>query len=169
MSKIEVTYQGGGIAYVSNPDPINGETVTLTATPFAGATLDDIEAWDENGYPIALYVQEVQTFTWRYVSMSIHVTFSPPKINIYIDGDGSAYVTNEYPQLGDSVTLHCDPDQGKRVKKVVGYDENGNLIPFRPIKEQTFTWNYQTLDIYVTFGRAISHHMPLWMYPMFRE
>ena len=169
MSDIYVEYEGGGTAWVSNSHPNIGEQVTLYAIPFAGATLDDIEAWDEGGYSIALSVQEEQTFTCNSQVITIHVTFSPPKIHIYIDGDGSAYVTNEYPVTGDSVTLHCDPDQGKRVKRVEAYDENGNLVPMRAVKEQTFIWNYQTLDIYVKFGRVYTHRMPIWMYPFLRE
>ena len=169
MPKIEVTYTDGGTAWVDNPNPEIGEIVTLNAVPFSGGGIDDIEAWDDQGYPIALYVQEVQTFTWNYVSMTIHVTFTPPKINIHIDGDGAAYVSNDFPSIGDNVTLHSDPDMGNRVKKIVGYDENGNVVTFRPIKEQEFIWNYQSLDIYITFGRRIPHRMPIEMYPIYGQ
>ena len=162
MSKIDIYSTGGGSAWVSNYDPQDGEEITIYAEPVTGATLDDIVAFDIGGFPVALYVQEEQTLIWQdsYGKLSIYVTFSEPKIHIYIDGDGSAYVSNDYPVQGETVTLHCDPDQGKRVKKIAAYDENGTPVSFRPIKEQQFIWNYQTLNIYVTFGRAISHKMP---------
>ena len=171
MSKIDVYSTGGGTALVSNPDPVNGEDVILNAIPNTGATLDDIVAFDIGGYPVALYVQQQQTITWRdsYGKLSIYVTFSEPKIHIYIDGDGTAYVSNEYPVSGETVTLYCDPDTRRTIKSIVGYDENGNIITFSNKKEQEFIWTYDTLDIYVTFGKELEHHMPIWMYPMFNE
>ena len=76
MSLIDVITTGNGVAWVDNPDPVQGDTVTLNAIPDTGETLDDIQAWDEHGYSIALYVQQVQQFTWNYGSMTISVTFS---------------------------------------------------------------------------------------------
>ena len=171
MSKIDVYSTGGGTAWVSNSDPADGETVTLNAVPVSGATLDDIEAFDIGGYPVAIYVQQQQQITWydSYGKLSIYVTFSEPKIHIYIDGDGTAYVSNEYPVSGETVTLYCEPDVRRRVKSVVGYDENGDIITFSNKKEQDFIWTYDTLDIYVTFGKKLEHHMPIWMYPMFND
>lgn len=169
MPLITVNYTGGGTAWVDNPNPSAGETVTLYAEPFEGATLDDIEAVDGEGYSIALYVQEEQTFEWQYDTMTITVTFSPPKIDITVIGDGAAWVSNDYPVTGDNVTLHCEPDPMKRIVSIVATDENGNIIPMRLKKEQTFIWLYQHLDIVITFGRAISHRMPIWMYPFLKE
>ena len=167
MSAIEVVVSGGGYAWVDNPNPSQGDTVTLTCVPFTGAQLEDIYAYEEHGYSVALYVQEIQTFEWAYQSMTIYVEFTEPKIHIYIDGDGTAVVSNEYPTTGETVTLTCVPDMGKRVKKIEGYDENGNPVTFRRLKEQDFVWNYQSLDIYVTFGRRIPHRMPIEMYPIY--
>lgn len=170
MSTIEVTYTGGGTAWVDNPNPSAGEYVTLYAEPFDGANLEDIVAYNEHGESVAIYVQEVQTFLWEdqyFHQMFIYVTFTEPKIHIYIDGNGSASVSTEFPVAGETVILDCVPDMGQRVKKIVGYDENGNTVTFRRKKVQSFTWNYQTLDIYVTFGRRIPHRMPIEMYPIY--
>ena len=171
MSKIDVYSTGGGTAWVSNPDPVDGEDVILNAIPNTGATLDDIVAFDIGGYPVALYVQQQQTITWRdsYVKLSIYVTFSEPKIHIYIDGDGTAYVSNEYPVSGETVTLYCEPDARRRIASITAEDENGNIITFPNRKEQDFIWQYTTLDIFVKFGKEFEHNMPIWMYPMFRE
>lgn len=171
MSKIDVYSTGGGSAWVSNYDPQDGEEITIYAEPVTGATLDDIVAYDIGGFPVALYVQEEQTLIWQdsYGKLSIYVTFSEPLIHIYIDGDGSANVSNEYPVSGETVILECIPDMGKRIASIVGYDENGNLVRFRRKKTQSFTWVYQTLDIYVTFKRRIPHRMPIEMYPIYNR
>ena len=167
MSAIEVFTQGSGMAWVSNSNPSPHEIVTLYCQPFAGARLEDIHAYEEHGYAVALYVQEEQTFEWTYESMMINVYFTEPKIHLYIDGNGSASVSTEFPTTGETVTLDCVPNMGQRVKKIVGYDENGNLVTFRRKKVQDFVWVYDTLDIYITFGRRIPHRMPIEMYPIY--
>lgn len=171
MSDIWVEYEGGGTAWVNNNHPNIGEEVTLYAIPFTGATLDDIQAWDEHGYSVALYVQEEQTFICNSQTITIHVTFSEPKIHIYIDGNGSAYVTNEYPSFSEVVTLYIDPMAGYKIMRVVGYDENGNTVRFSNRKIQSFMWNYQTLDIYITIrvDNNQKKGMPIWMYPRLRK
>lgn len=80
MSKITITTVGNGIAWVNDYDPNYLDYVTLTVQPDAGESLVDIQAWDENGYSIALYVQPTQTFLWQYGTMDILVTFTgtPP-------------------------------------------------------------------------------------------
>ena len=173
MSKIDVYSTGGGTAWVSNSDPADGETVTLNAVPVSGATLDDIEAFDIGGYPVAIYVQQQQQITWRdsYGKLSIYVTFSEPKIHVYVDGNGSAYVTNEYPSVSEVVTLYIDPAPSFKILSVIGYDENGNAIRFSNRKIQSFMWTYQTLDIYITIrvDNNKDKGMPIWMYPRLRK
>lgn len=78
MAKIDVVVSGNGIAYIDDNNPEPNQVVTLTCTPDAGETLDDILAWDSTGHSIAMYVQEVQSFAWNpdWVSMTISVEFS---------------------------------------------------------------------------------------------
>ena len=75
---ISVSYTGNGYAYVDNPNPLDGETVTLYCEPDEGETLDDVTATDINGYAIALATTEEQTFTYQesWVEMYIDVVFS---------------------------------------------------------------------------------------------
>lgn len=75
---ITVSSEGNGYAYVNNPSPMDGETVTLYCVPDAGETLDDVTARDINGYAIALATTTEQTFTYQdsWVEMYIHVVFS---------------------------------------------------------------------------------------------
>lgn len=173
MSKIDVVVSGNGTAWVDNYDPSDGENVTLYCNPNEGETLDDVEAWDSGGHSIAMGVVPVQTFPWSdaFVAMTILVTFSSatptPKIRINIDGDGSAYVDNEYPETGDTVTLFCDPQPRFRIDSIIAYDENGNIVPFEKVRQQSFIWEYQFLDIYITFKRKREKRMPIWMYPIF--
>lgn len=169
MSAITVYVTGNGTAWVDIPDPFEGETVTLYCEPNEGAELLDITAREEHGYSVALYVQEEQQILWQYETLDIYVEFSEPKIKITIEGDGTAYVSNENPVDGESVTLYCQPDRGRKIKQIVGWDENGNPVLFTPRKQQSFIWDYMSLEIVVTFGRKIIGNMPIWMYPCLRE
>ena len=171
MANIWVQYTGDGTAWVSNPTPNIGEQITLYAIPADGATLDDIEAWDEYGYSVALYVQEEQDFICNSNTITIQVTFSEPKIHIYVDGNGTASVSNRYPSVSEIVTLYIDPMPRQRILSVIGYDENGNVVRFRNRKVQSFMWTYQTLDIYITIriDNKIDKRMPIWMYPRLRK
>ena len=80
MSKIDVVVFGNGIAYVSNSDPVDGETVTLTCEPDTGETIDDVEAWDSSAHPVAFAPVQSQSFVWYDSTyggaMTIKVTFS---------------------------------------------------------------------------------------------
>lgn len=85
MSSVMVNVTGNGSAYVDNPYPNPGETVTLYAHPNAPDTLDDITAMDEWGYSIALATVEVQSFTYQaaygdivYISV-IFTGVTPPE------------------------------------------------------------------------------------------
>lgn len=80
MSKIDVVVVGNGYAYVSNSDPVDGETVTLTCDPATGETIDDVEAWDSSAHPVAFAPVHTQSFVWYDSAyggaMTIKVTFS---------------------------------------------------------------------------------------------
>ena len=86
MSKIDVIVEGNGTAYVSNSDPVDGETVTLTCDAATGETIDDVEAWDSSAHPVAFAPVQSQSFVWYDSTyggaLTIKVTFSgttPPK------------------------------------------------------------------------------------------
>lgn len=82
MSDIQITIIGNGGAYVDNPHPENGDTVTLHANPFAGETLNDIYAVDSGGYSIAMSVTPVQSFIynsgWGDVFITVEFSGSNP-------------------------------------------------------------------------------------------
>ena len=80
MSKIDVVVVGNGYAYVSNSDPVDGETVTLTCDAATGETIDDVEAWDSSAHPVAFAPVQTQSFVWYDSTyggaLTIKVTFS---------------------------------------------------------------------------------------------
>ena len=89
MSNIWVSVTGNGYAYVDNPQPTGGETITLYAVADAGETLDDITATDYQGYAIALATTPVQTFVYQaaWNDMYINVVFSgvtPPPTPLWM-------------------------------------------------------------------------------------
>lgn len=78
MSEIFVYWTGDGVAYVDNYFPNDGDTITLTCIPDPHCTLIDIYAEDSHGFPVALYVTDVQQFTYNALlgDVTINVTFS---------------------------------------------------------------------------------------------
>lgn len=93
MAIVDVYASGNGVAYVDNPNPYDGDSVTLYAEPYTGETLDDIVAVDQQGHSIALSPStQIQTFTYRssWGTVSITVTFSggtpptPPRFPIWL-------------------------------------------------------------------------------------
>lgn len=73
---IYVNVTGNGTAYVDNPSPSEGDEVTLYCTPNGSDILEDVVGETITGYSVALYVQEIQTFTMPNESIIIEVTFS---------------------------------------------------------------------------------------------
>jgi len=92
-TKISVATVGNGTAYVSDYNPADGAPFTLYATPASGETLLSIDAWDENGYSIAMEQYAPYTYTYNAgwgAHISIIVTFSgtppvPPVPTGYIE------------------------------------------------------------------------------------
>ena len=175
MPLIDVVTVGNGTAYVDIPNPSQGETVTLYCDPATGETLLDVEAWDENGYSIAMGVYSPQPFTFNYQSMTIKVTFSVmQKIFITTAGNGTAVVDVDNPDDGDTVTLTCSPDAWWWTQSITAEDKFGNTIPLQRTNTQTFTWDdtWEEMYIYVDFAEFRKtkkrKHMPIWMYPIFR-
>lgn len=100
------------------------------------------------------------------------------KIDVLITGNGTAYVDNDDPNIGDIVTLYCDPVVGETLDDVIAWDEHGYSIALATVAVQSFTWNYGAMTISVTFSGTTpptptptayrKKHMPIWMYPCLR-
>ena len=175
MPLIDVVTVGNGTAYVDIPNPSQGETVTLYCDPATGETLLDVEAWDENGYSIAMGVYSPQPFVFNYQAMTIKVTFSETiptqKIFISTTGNGTAVVDIDNPDDGDTVTLICSPDRKWKLKSILAEDKYGGVIPLTLTDTQTFTWDdtWEEMYIYVDFAKKRQKgNMPIWMYPYLR-
>ena len=84
------------------------------------------------------------------------------EVNVILtDNSSIAVINEEYRGLPKPTDVLSFP--------LFEYDENGNMITFDPIPEQDFTWEYETLDIIVTFAKkGLPHRMPIWMYPYLR-
>ena len=102
------------------------------------------------------------------------------KIDVVVSGNGVAYVDDDNPSQGQSVTLTCIPDTGETLEDVLAWDSGGHSIaaPVQPV--WTFTWDetWVAMTISVEFSgttpppptptRTKRKHMPIWMFPMFR-
>ena len=131
MSNIYVNVIGNGSAWVDNPNPNNGDIITLYAYEDSGAALLDITAVDYQGYSIALATTNVQQFQYdsSWQDMTITVKFSHDIITVNANGSGIAYVDNPNPNNGDTITLYANPVGSKyKLISIECYDSNFNLI-----------------------------------------
>lgn len=82
MGFIFVNVTGAGNAYVDNPSPFDGDSVTLYANPDTDEHIEDITARDEQGFAIALGPYQQQTFTyhssWGNVTISVEFSGTTP-------------------------------------------------------------------------------------------
>lgn len=102
------------------------------------------------------------------------------KIDVVVSGNGVAFVDDDNPSQGQTVTLTCEPDIGETLEDVLAWDSDGHSIALYVQQSQTFTWNdsWVAMTISVEFSgstpppptpaRTKRKHMPIWMYPMFR-
>lgn len=81
MARIFCNAHGEGTCYAIPDTVTNLETFTLYATPFEGATLEDLRAWTSYDESIAISVAEEQTITyhteWRNVYVDAYFSGSP--------------------------------------------------------------------------------------------
>lgn len=101
------------------------------------------------------------------------------KIDVVVSGNGVAYVDDNNPSQGQSVTLTCIPDTGETLDDILAWDSGGHSIALYVQQSQTFTWDdaWISMTISVEFSGTTPptptpttrrKHMPIWMYPMFR-
>ena len=101
------------------------------------------------------------------------------KIDVIVSGNGVAYVDDDNPSQGQSVTLTCTPNTGETLDDVLAWDSGGHSIALYVQQSQTFTWDdtWVAMTISVEFSGTTPptptpttrrKHMPIWMYPMFR-
>ena len=150
MSNIFVNVIGNGSAWVDNPNPNNGDIITLYAYEDAGAALLDITAVDYQGYSIALATTNEQQFQYdaSWQDMTITVTFSHDIITVNANGSGIAYVDNINPDNGDMVTLYATPVGRKYM--LIGiecYDSSFNLIWTATTETTQFVYDSSWGDI----------------------
>lgn len=155
MSNIYVHITGNGSAWVDNPNPNNGDIVTLEAYEALGGSLIDITATDSQGYAIALATTNVQQFQYQgsWGDMDIYVVFSHDIITVNANGSGTAYVNNPNPNHGDTVTLYSTPIGRKyEVYEIICMDSNGLVIWTAQNEIVQFTydssWGDITIDVY---------------------
>ena len=76
MSFIWVNVTGSGTAYVDNPNPINGDVVTLYAYPDTGETIRDVTARESHGYAVAIAPFDPFVYHESWGDLTINVEFS---------------------------------------------------------------------------------------------
>lgn len=155
MSNIYVNVTGNGTGYVDNPNPNNGDIITIYAYANSGATLLDVTMQSQYGYYIAVGITPVQQVQYdsSWGDCTIDITFSADIITVYSTGNGWATVDNPNPNHGDSVRLSCTPGSRKdEVVDIIVTDANGNSWQLPPVDDQYFTydssWGDITIDVY---------------------
>lgn len=78
MGKVFLNPMGDGFAYTfpaAGTELANGEEFEVYAQPYAGATLDDIRAFDSYDHPVAIPVAEHFTMTFRSAWNNLYIDF----------------------------------------------------------------------------------------------
>ena len=154
MSNIYVISLGNGYAYVYNPNPNNGDVINIYADPDPGETLLYLTMVDQNGYSIAIYVQQIQTLTYNssWGDCTITATFSHDVITVNTDGNGTAYVDDYSPHNGDTVTLYTSPNPHYILDHIECSDLNGNILWTSTTDTTQFiydsSWGDIIIDVY---------------------
>lgn len=74
MGRIFITTYGDGTCYAIPSTVTNLEYFTLYATPFSGATLENLYMWTSYDEPIAISVTEEQQIQYRTEWRNVYVT-----------------------------------------------------------------------------------------------
>ena len=155
MNNIYVNVIGNGTGWVDNPNPNNGDIITIYAYLTPPASLIDITMQSEYGYYIAVSVTPVQQIQYdsSWGDCTITITFSHDIITVNANGSGIAYVDNPNPNNGDTVTLTANPVGRKYM--LIGiecYDDNFNLIWTATTETTQFiydsSWGDITIECY---------------------
>lgn len=81
MARIFCNASGDGVCFAVPDTVTNLEDFTLYATPYEGATLEDLRAWTSYDESIAISVAEEQTITyhteWRNVYIDAYFSGAP--------------------------------------------------------------------------------------------
>lgn len=155
MSNIYVNVTGNGTGWVDNPNPNNGDIITIYAYADSGATLLDVTMQSQYGYYIAVSVTPVQQISYdsSWGDCTIDITCSADIITVNSNGNGWATVDNLNPSDGESVRLSCTPSGRKyEVTDIYISDSNGNTWQLPAVEDQYFTydanWGDITIDAY---------------------
>lgn len=160
MSSISILKTGYGQCTVSNYSPADGEEFTIYALADLHNSILDLYATEQHGYVIALYLIPEQTLTYdaSWGDVVITCNFSQRHyIDLIISGEGSghAYVSNEYPEPDEVISLTAyATDRKSELLSIEATDENGDIIPsIITLPYQTFTFNedWGNITITVTF------------------
>lgn len=155
MSNIYVNVIGNGTGYVDNPNPNNGDIITIYAYLTPPASLLDITMQSQYGYYIAVGVTPVQQVQYdsSWGDCTITITFSHDIITVNANGSGVAYVDNPNPNNGDSVTLYANPVGRKYMLfEIICSDSNGLVLWTAQTETTQFiydsSWGDITIDCY---------------------
>ena len=139
--KITVKQPVNGTAGVSKNPANYGDTITVTATPAEGYTLDTIKV---NGTALK---SGVTTFTMGNAATTVEVTFKKIQYSItvkYTTG-GTAYADPKTAGMDDMVSIICTPSNGYEVASIT---VNGQA------SEQNFLMPAKNTTVVVTFKKT---------------
>lgn len=154
MSSIYVNTIGNGSAWVDNPNPENGDIITIFAYADDGAQLLDLTMQDQNGAYIAIFVQPSQQLQYdgSWGDCTITATFSHDIITLHDNGNGYSYVSNLNPSDGETVYLTSVPDRKYMVFEIICSDSGGTVLWTAQAEELEFiydaSWGDITIDVY---------------------
>ena len=146
---ITLTVGKHGTATISHTKAEEGELITLTVKPDENYKLDKItgvEGLVDNGdgtYTFPMPFRDVK------IAVSFKVQYHPVNLTVETGLGGTASVSHEKAEEGDTVTLTCTPDEGYRIARIAGVKnlvDNGDGT-------YTFTMPDEAVELKVLFLR----------------
>ena len=148
---VTITQPSGGTVTTDNPNPIEGDKVTITVTPDEGKEVDRIIVKDETGNEIPVTESSDGTYSYEQPTgdVTVEVTMKETEFEneIIQPEGGDVEIDNLNPTMGDKVTITVTPDPGMEVTQVIVTDNGGNEIPVAKSSDGTYSYEQPAGDV----------------------
>ena len=150
---VTVVQQGGGTVTADKATAQMGETVTLTATPYANCTLVSYTVTDANGDPVTVTGNQ---FIMPASNVTVTATFEGVGFTVTVDPSAGGTVTADKDSAlyGETVTLTATPDTGYGLVGFTVTDANGASVT---VENNQFTMPEANVTVTALFGTSVPY------------
>ncbi len=148
LYKIDTSIEGKGNLRTNNT-AIEGETVTLNATPAPGYQFSQLSAEQQDGTPIEI---DNSQLTMPASDIKVTAVFEPIDYNINIESDeakGGVSASKLIAHIGDSIKITVAPQTGYAATEIHVWQETNEI----PLTDSTFVMPAGDVTISIVWAR----------------